>query len=31
MQIVRDFCEHSDALCTHCQFPGLLQAIVSRE
>jgi hypothetical protein len=28
LQIVRDFCEHSDALCTHCQFPGLLQAIV---
>jgi hypothetical protein len=29
MQIVRDFCDHSDALCTHCQFPGLLQAIVT--
>jgi hypothetical protein len=30
LQIVRDFCEHSDALCTHCQFPGLLQAIVTQ-
>lgn len=25
MQIVRDFCDHSDALCTHCQFPEMLQ------
>lgn len=30
MQIVRDFCDHSDALCTHCQFPGLLQ-VLARE
>ena len=22
LQIVRDFCEHSDALCANCQFPG---------
>ena len=25
MQIVRDFCDHSDALCNHCQFPEMLQ------
>ncbi|MGZ8940962.1 MAG: DUF2851 family protein, partial [Limisphaerales bacterium] len=30
MQIVRDFCDHSDALCTQCQFPGLLQ-VLARE
>ena len=27
LQIVRDFCDHSDALCTHCHFPELLRAI----
>lgn len=27
MQIVRDFCDHSDALCSECQFPEMLRAI----
>jgi hypothetical protein len=31
MQIVRDFCDHSDALCTQCQFPGMIQSSVVRE
>ena len=25
VQIVRDFCEHSDALCSHCRFPDLVR------
>lgn len=25
LQIVRDFCEHADVLCTQCRFPELLQ------
>ncbi len=25
MQIVRDFCEHSNALCAECQFPDLIR------
>ena len=25
MQIVRDFCEHSDAICTNCRFPELVR------
>jgi len=25
MQIVRDFCEHSDAVCAACRFPGLVR------
>ncbi|MDB6031883.1 MAG: hypothetical protein JWM16_2221 [Verrucomicrobiales bacterium] len=25
LQIVRDFCEHSDALCNNCRFPELVQ------
>jgi hypothetical protein len=25
MQIVRDFCEHSNAICADCQFPGLVR------
>src|SRR4051812_32093817 len=25
LQIVRDFCEHSNALCSHCQFPELVR------
>lgn len=25
LQILRDFCDQSDALCTHCQLPDLLQ------
>jgi hypothetical protein len=24
MQIVRDFCEHSNAVCEHCRFPDLV-------
>jgi hypothetical protein len=26
MQIVRDFCEHANAICADCQFPELVQA-----
>jgi hypothetical protein len=26
MQIVRDFCEHSNAACDHCKFPELVRA-----
>jgi hypothetical protein len=26
MQIVRDFCEHSNAICAECRFPELVQA-----
>jgi hypothetical protein len=26
MQIVRDFCEHSNAVCENCRFPDLVQA-----
>ena len=26
IQIVRDFCDHSDALCANCQFPNLVRA-----
>jgi hypothetical protein len=25
MQIVRDFCEHSNAVCADCRFPGLVR------
>jgi hypothetical protein len=25
MQVVRDFCEHSNAVCADCRFPGLVQ------
>lgn len=25
LQIVRDFCEHTNALCAECQFPGLVR------
>lgn len=27
LQIVRDFCDHSNAACDHCPFPGLVSAI----
>jgi hypothetical protein len=27
MQIVRDFCEHSNAICTDCRFPELVQSL----
>jgi hypothetical protein len=27
MQIVRDFCEHSNAICTDCRFPELVQGL----
>ena len=30
LQIVRDFCEHSNALCDHCRFPDLVRAIRPR-
>jgi hypothetical protein len=29
MQIVRDFCEHSNAVCTDCRFPELVQCLKS--
>jgi hypothetical protein len=25
MQVVRDFCEHSNAICTGCRFPELVR------
>jgi hypothetical protein len=30
MQIVRDFCEHSNAICTDCRFPELVQCLKSK-
>jgi hypothetical protein len=29
LQIVRDFCQHSNALCERCQFPELVQSLSS--
>lgn len=29
LQIVRDFCTHSDALCTRCRFPELVRAVAT--
>jgi hypothetical protein len=26
LQIVRDFCDHSNALCEHCRFPELVRS-----
>jgi len=28
IQIVRDFCDHSNAACEHCRFPELVRAAV---
>jgi len=28
MQIVRDFCEHSNAICTDCRFPELIKPLI---
>ena len=30
LQIVRDFCDHSNAVCADCQFPGLVRGFVTR-
>ena len=30
MQIVRDFCDHSNALCADCPFPALVQSLQSK-
>jgi hypothetical protein len=30
MQIVRDFCNHSNAVCDDCQFPGLVREFAAR-
>ena len=30
MQIVRDFCEHSNAICADCRFPELVQCLKSK-
>jgi hypothetical protein len=27
LQIVRDFCEHSNALCEHCRFPEFVRSL----
>ncbi|MEO6035476.1 MAG: hypothetical protein ABIQ35_09495, partial [Verrucomicrobiota bacterium] len=27
LQIVRDFCEHSNAICADCRFPGLVRSL----
>jgi hypothetical protein len=29
LQIIRDFCEHSNAICTNCRFPDLVKAFGS--
>jgi nucleoid-associated protein YejK len=26
LQIVRDFCDHSNAICADCQFPALVRS-----
>jgi uncharacterized protein DUF2851 len=31
LQIVRDFCEHSNALCDDCPFPGLVQGFAATD
>jgi hypothetical protein len=30
MQIVRDFCEHSNAVCENCRFPELVRGFQSK-
>jgi hypothetical protein len=30
LQIVRDFCDHSNALCADCQFPSLVQELTQK-
>ena len=30
MQIVRDFCEHTNAVCDDCRFPELVQCLKSK-
>lgn len=30
MQIVRDFCEHSNAICTDCRFPELVECLKAK-
>jgi hypothetical protein len=30
MQIVRDFCEHSNAVCADCRFPELVQSLTNK-
>lgn len=27
LQIIRDFCDHSDSICTDCAFPGMIEEI----
>lgn len=29
MQIVRDFCDHTDSTCAECPFPGLINGVIS--
>jgi hypothetical protein len=29
LQIVRDFCEHSNAVCEQCRFPELVRAAIN--
>jgi hypothetical protein len=29
LQILHDFCDHSNALCTDCAFPELVRGVVS--
>jgi hypothetical protein len=31
MQIVRDFCEHSNAICANCRFPDLVRSWATTE
>jgi hypothetical protein len=30
IQILRDFCEHSNALCEHCRFPELVRGWIAQ-
>jgi hypothetical protein len=30
LQILRDFCEHSNALCENCEFPELVRGFAPR-
>ena len=31
LQIVRDFCDHSNAICADCSFPGLVRGFAARQ
>jgi hypothetical protein len=31
LQIMRDFCDHSNAVCADCQFPNLVQELLANK